>query len=78
MLLHLGDGLHAADRGHDVDGECVVDRRHVIGAELDVDNRADDAHDSSYVHVHVLYHCVHLALQCRGTADDLSDLGGNH
>src|SRR5690606_24332623 len=44
LLLHLEGDRHA------IDGQCVIDLRHGIAREFDVDDRADDLYDFALVH----------------------------
>ena len=44
-------GLHLEDESPVIDIQCVVDLRHFIARELDVDHGADDGYDRSGAHV---------------------------
>ena len=77
VRLHLQHGIDLADRRVRMDRQGVVDSRHLIRRELNVNNSADDADDASDCALtgRCGVRCFsHLLLQCSCATDDLGDL----
>ena len=79
--LNLENDIDVAHGGSSFHGQSVVDRRHMIRSELNVDNRANDTDNVSDGTLRGRRSSIgffsHLVLQSCGATDDLVDLGRN-